>query len=136
MLCSVNDTGVQGRSLRPTAAPGLASIAAFLGQWSANALLEALVARAVGGEILARSFQTERAIRATSDNGGVLIVLTVILPEAHLADIEPTAFLKGQEATTRACPPFSRRRGPNNGALIESPNVSIKPPPTSLKFLG
>jgi hypothetical protein len=108
----------------------------FLGQWSANAILEPLLAGAVGGEILARSFETERAIRSTSDHGGVLIVLTVILPEAHLADIEPAAFAKGQEAATRARPPRPRHCGPRNRVLIESPNVSIKPPPTSLEFLG
>jgi hypothetical protein len=114
----------------------LARIASFLGQGSANVLLESLVARAASGEILSCLFQTERAIRATPDDRGVLIILTVVLPEAHLADIEPTTFAKGQEATTGACPPFSRHHRPNDRVLIESPNVSVEPPPTSLKFFG
>jgi hypothetical protein len=111
----------------------LASIATLLRQWSANVPLEPLVACAVGSEILSRLLQTESAIWTASNDVGVMIVLTIVLPETHLADVEPTSLLKGQVVTTGTCPALPRFRCTNNRALVELPNVGVEPLSTLLE---
>jgi hypothetical protein len=67
----------------------LLAVAALHEQWRAYVLVEPLVACAIGSEVSSCFFQTESAMWTTSNVVGVMIVLTIVLPETNLADVEP-----------------------------------------------
>jgi hypothetical protein len=56
-----------------------------------------------------------------------LVVLTIVLPIADLADLESTAFVERPELATGTCEPLSRDRRPNDGCLVEPTAVAVEP---------
>ena len=52
--------------------------------------------RAERGEIGPRPGEAEVVVRPASDDGGVVVVLAVVLPETDRADLEPATGVEGQ----------------------------------------
>ena len=72
----------------------------FAGQRCAYELGTSLVTGSHGMEVPACLREAQQPIRTASNPVGILVVLPVVLPEAHGADLEVATLVERQEADT------------------------------------
>ena len=86
----------------------------FAGQRGADERLRAYVTGAERHEIVSRLLEAQLGVRTTTYHGGVVIVLTIILPETHRTEFKPTTITQSQiaAARTREPSPLLQSGGP------------------------
>lgn len=90
----------------------------LLRPWRSDVLQAPRVARADSGEVPAGVEQTQASVRAAAHAAGVVVVLAVVVPEAHRADLVVATPLQREEAAARA------RMRPS---LRPSPHIDERP---------
>jgi hypothetical protein len=71
----------------------------FVRKWGAYELGTSLVACTHSVEVLSCFRKAQPAVGAASNSASIVVVLPVVLPEAHRTDLEVTALAERQEAT-------------------------------------
>jgi hypothetical protein len=75
----------------------LSGVSTFRMGWWSHMLSVALFTRAERREIATCLFKAEGTIRTAANTRGVLIVLTVVLPEAHRTDLVSPTLIQREE---------------------------------------
>lgn len=74
----------------------------FLGSRRPYVLQVFRVGRSVGGEVAARVEQAQIPVRPAAYSAGVMVVLTVVLPEADIANLVTASLAQRQVTAARA----------------------------------
>ncbi len=97
--------------------------------------LRTLIASTKGEVVSSLVLQAEGAIRPAASNRSVMVVLPVVLPEAHRTDLEVATPGESSVATARARETPSRLGITDDRILVQLPAVVIEPAPTSREFI-
>ncbi len=94
-LTPTQGAALQTRSRTRDVETVLRSRSLFLRSWRPDVRQETFIANTAAGVVLAGLSETQTAVRSAANDLCVTVVLSVVFPEAHRADIEPAALREG-----------------------------------------